>query len=102
MHLAEEWQHMVLAQAEHFNIFDDHHLVVRDGKERVLEHRLGIFVIAASEKLKRFVKTSSSAQQAFALGIYAEADEHLLHQLFKAGGGQGRSFDCMLHSLVPL
>ena len=32
MHFAEKREQMVLAQAEHFNVFDDDHLVIIHGK----------------------------------------------------------------------
>src|SRR5580704_883577 len=37
VHLAEEGQHVMLAQAEHFYVLDDDHLVVGDGKKSALE-----------------------------------------------------------------
>src|SRR5262245_3088944 len=33
VHLAEEWQHVMLTQAEHLNVFDDHHLVVSNSEQ---------------------------------------------------------------------
>ena len=43
VHLAEKRQHVVLAQAEQFDVFDDHHLVVIHGEERAFEQGLGVF-----------------------------------------------------------
>src|ERR1700757_3081459 len=43
VHLAEKWQQMVLAQTEHLDVFDDHHLIVADGEQSSLEESLGIF-----------------------------------------------------------
>src|SRR5271169_5434595 len=34
MHLAKERQEVMLAQAEHFDVFYDHHLVIADGVQR--------------------------------------------------------------------
>ena len=87
MNFAEERQHVVLAQTEHLDVFHDHHLVVGDGEEGVLEHRLWVFVIATREKLECLVHPSRRAQQTFALGIFIETDEHFSHQLFEGGAG---------------
>src|SRR5579864_8135199 len=35
VHLAEKWQHMVLAEAEHFDVLHDHHFVISNGKQSV-------------------------------------------------------------------
>jgi hypothetical protein len=37
MHFAEEWQQVMLAQAEHFHVFDDDHLVIFFVEERAFE-----------------------------------------------------------------
>src|ERR1022692_1790212 len=47
VHFAEERQQVMLAEAEHFYVFDDYHFVVRDGEERAFEQGLGIFGVAA-------------------------------------------------------
>ncbi len=52
VHFAEERQQVVLAEAEHFDVFDDYHLVVGDGEERAFEQGLGIFGVAAGQKLQ--------------------------------------------------
>jgi hypothetical protein len=38
-----------------------------------------------------------SFSEAFAVGVFAEADDHLLHQIFEAGGSKGRGFGERIH-----
>ncbi len=89
VHLAEKRKQMVLAEAEHLDIFDDHHLVVADGEERALEQSLGIFGVAAGEKLQGLANPLRSLLKTFALRVFAEADEHFLDEIFEAGAGEG-------------
>ena len=44
MHLAKKRQKMVLAQAEHFDVFHDHHFVVIDREQRSAQEFRGIFL----------------------------------------------------------
>ena len=46
MHLAEERQQVVLTQAEHLNIFDNDHLIIAHFKQRALEHRASVLLVA--------------------------------------------------------
>ena len=54
MHLAEEGQHVVLAEAEHFDVFHDDHLVVINGEQRALEQSFGIFVVSLVRNFMAF------------------------------------------------
>jgi hypothetical protein len=47
VHFSEEGQQVMLAEAEHFDVFDDDHFVVGDGEERAFEQGFGIFGVAA-------------------------------------------------------
>src|SRR5258708_6443565 len=69
VHLAEEWQHVVLAQAEHFDVFDDDHLVVGDAEERAFKQGLGIFGVATSKELQGFANALWGEDEAFALWV---------------------------------
>src|SRR6202050_1375124 len=80
MHFAEEWQQMVLAEAEHFYVFDDDHLVVVDGEERAFEQGLGIFAVAAGEELQGLVNSLRSLLETFAVRVFAYANDHFLDQ----------------------
>ena len=90
MDLAEKRQHVVLTQAEHLDVFHDHHFVVSDGEEGILQHGLGVFAVAASKKLKRLMHTGRSALEPLALGIFVETDEHFSHEVFESRAGEGR------------
>ena len=90
VHLAEERQHVVLAEAEHLDVFHDHHFVVADGEERALQQRFGVFVIAPGEELESFVNPLGCTKETFAHGIFAQANEHFADEIFESGGGEGR------------
>src|SRR5437868_766616 len=62
VYLAEEGQHVMLAQAEYLDIFDDHHFVVADGEEGVLEHGVGILLVAFGKKLEGMVYAFGRAE----------------------------------------
>lgn len=89
---AEERQHVVFAEAEHFDVFDDDHFVVGDGEECAFEQSFGVFGVAAGEKLHGFVNALGSSSKAFAGRVFAEADEHFLHEVFEGGAGEGGGF----------
>ena len=89
VHFAEERQHVVLAEAEHFDVFDDDHFVVGDGEERAFEQSFGVFGVAAGEKLHGLANALGSLLKAFAVRVFAEADEHFLDEVFEAGAGEG-------------
>ena len=97
VYLAEERQHVVLAQAEHLNVFNDDHLVVIDIKKRAAQHLLGILVVSLGKKLERLGVALRRLQQAFALSVFAHAHQHLAHELLKRCAGKGRDFDCRFH-----
>src|SRR5580704_11314583 len=78
VHFAEEWQQVVLAQAEHFYVFDDDHLVVIDGEERAFEQGLGVFGVAAGQELQGLVNSLRSLLKTFAVRVFAQADDHFL------------------------
>src|SRR5258708_39875026 len=46
VHLAEKWQQVVFAQAEHFDVFYDDHLVVVDREQRLPQEGFRIVLIA--------------------------------------------------------
>src|SRR5579863_10507606 len=89
VHFAEEWQHVVLAEAEHFDVFDDDHFVVGFGEERAFEQGFGIFGVTAGEKLHGLADALGSLLKAFAVGVFAEADEDFLNEIFEGGASEG-------------
>src|SRR3981189_95337 len=64
MHLAKKRQKMVLAQAEHFDVFHNHHLVVVDSEQRLAQKRFGIVLVALDEKLHGFMHARWSTRKA--------------------------------------
>ena len=44
----------MLAEAEHFDVFHDHHFVVVDREQRLAQKRFGIVLVALDEKLHGF------------------------------------------------
>ncbi len=97
VHFAEKRQHVVLAEAEHFDVFDDDHFIVGFGEEGAFEQGFGVFGVAAGEELHGFVDALGSLLKAFAVGIFAEADEHFLDQVFEGGAGQGGGLFCLFN-----
>jgi len=100
VHFAEEGQHVVFTQAEHFDVFDDDHFVVADGEERAFEQGFGIFGVAAGEELHGFANALGSLLKAFAVGIFAEADEHFPDEVLEAGPGEGGGLGGWLHNQI--
>ncbi len=78
---------MVLAKAEHLDVLHDHHLVVIHAEERALQDLLRVFAVALGEILQRLRVTLRGLGQSFAVRLFAQADEHLARQFFKAGTG---------------
>ena len=72
MHFAEERQHMVLAEAEHFHVFYDDHLVVTDCKQRSLQQLFGIFLVSLGQVLQCMLHTLRCAQQPFTLRVFTQ------------------------------
>ena len=85
VHLAEEWQDVVLAQAEHLDIFDNDHLVVIDGEEGIAKDFFRILVVALGQVAQGLPITFRRFEQTLAIRVLAQADEHLARQLFDLG-----------------
>ena len=88
VHLAEKRQHVVLAQREHLDVPDDHHLVVIHLEQRVAQNLRGILLVSLGEKGQRFLHTLWRRAQAVAIGIFAQARENLAVHLLRAVGAQ--------------
>ncbi len=100
VHFAEEREQVVLAEAEHFDVFDDDHFVVGDGKERALEQGVGVFGVSAREELQGFADALGCVLETFALWILAETHEHLLDEVFEAGAGEAGGFGGWFHGHI--
>jgi hypothetical protein len=87
VNLAEEREQVVLAEAEDLDVFDDDHFIVVHGEERTFQQGLGIFLISLGEELHGFVDALGSGGKAFAVGIFAEADNGFADEVFVSGAG---------------
>src|SRR5579863_7923146 len=72
---------MVFAQAEKFDVFHHHHLVIVHAEGGAVQHRIQILVIAAGKKFQRFLKTLRRLAQSFAVRIFADQRDYLAHQV---------------------
>src|SRR4051812_35746055 len=93
VHFAEEWKHVMFAEAEHLNVFDDDHLVVRHREQGALEQGLGIFLIALGQVLHCFVDALRGGGETFAYRIFAQTNQHFANQVFETGAGHRRIFE---------
>src|SRR5216683_7324821 len=62
----------MFAQAEKFDVLYYHHFVVGDAEGCAVQYMVDILMIAASEKLQRFLVPFRSLPQTFAFGIFAD------------------------------
>src|SRR4029077_4729992 len=92
MHLPEKRQHVMLAQAEHLDVFDDDHLIVGDREKRAFHEGFGIFLVALGQKFHRLVHTLRRSSEAFARRVFPQAHNNLTHQFFVTGAGQSWCF----------
>jgi cytochrome c biogenesis protein CcmG, thiol:disulfide interchange protein DsbE len=97
VHLAEEREQVVLAQTEHLHVFYDDHLVVLFSEECATQDLLRVFLISLGEKLERLRHPLGRAQQALALRVFTQAQQHLSRQLREAGGLDSYGFQGLLH-----
>jgi len=70
--LAEERQHVVLAQAVEVDVADDHHLVILDGEEGVVDQPVEINRISACEEAKRLFDATRGFAQAVTPWIFSK------------------------------
>ena len=96
MHLAEEWQHVVLAEREHLNVLHNHHLVVIDIEHGAAQYFCGIFVVSLGEKGHGFLDASGSLHQAVTIGILAEALQYFAIHLLRADAASPASLSTAL------
>src|SRR5258708_7320318 len=92
MDLAEERQHMMLAQAEDLYVFGDDHLVIVHFKESALQNLVGIDVGAAGEIFEGLLHALGGFDQSVACRIFAEPHEHFTQQFFRRSRGQSELF----------
>src|SRR5215470_10861632 len=89
VNFAKKGQQVVLAKAEHLDVFHDHHFVVADSEKGFLQQCVRVFLVALGKELQCAVHTVRRAGQAFAGRVFTQADEHFFDKFFKAGTGYG-------------
>ena len=81
--LADEGQQVVLAQRIQLDVLDDHHLVVVGGEQRAVDDLVQRLLVAVAEVLHGLGGALGRIQQAFAFGIFTEADEDFAVMLWQ-------------------
>src|SRR5487761_94683 len=81
---AEERKQVMLAQAIHFDVLDDHHFVIAHAEHRTIQKFLRVLSVTAGEKTQSLVKTLGSPAQSFAIGILTEQDDDAPNQIGNA------------------
>src|SRR4051812_12349000 len=81
--LAEEWQHVMLAQTVKLDIANEHHLIVTIFEERVSHHIDGIYIVSIREELQALLHTSRRVKKSIPLGILSQGLKHHAGQLLE-------------------
>jgi hypothetical protein len=74
--LAIERDHVVLTQAVHLDVFDDHHLLHLLGEDCAANDFHRIVTLTLREKLHRFGDALGCLQEAFAIGVFTNQREN--------------------------
>ena len=80
VHLAEKGQQMMFAEAEEFDILDDHHLVILHAEERVVDDLLDILRVTAGEVFQCLVGALGRTQKAFPSRVLTEPSQDFGHK----------------------
>ena len=75
--LAEERQQVMLAETVEVDVPDDHHLVIIDAEQRVVQRGVDIGRVAARQELERLLHPLRCIEQSFARRILAQLREQL-------------------------
>lgn len=73
---AEERKQMVLAKAEHLDVFDDNHLIVCDIEQCRVQQLLRIHAVSAGQKTQGVVHSLWSIDQTVAGGVFPDLGEN--------------------------
>ena len=76
VHLAEEGQHVVLAEAVEVDVAYNDHLAVVLAEHGRAQHLGRVLAVAAGEHLQRLGHTLGGFQQTFAVGVFANKTQH--------------------------
>lgn len=82
MDLAEEGEQVMLAEAEEFDIFDDHHTLRVDGVQSLVYDGLQILLVARSEVLIGRGGALGSSSESGTVGIFSQGLEEFLEEFF--------------------
>ena len=86
VYLAEEGEHMMLAEGVKLDVLHDHHLAVVVLKGGSTEHRLGILMVASGECLERLGDAYRRLLEAIAVGVLTQLGEDLTGELSQSVG----------------
>ncbi len=92
MSLAEERKQMMLAHREELNVLHDHHLVIIDVEERIVENVRDVHRITAREELHGLLHALRCAHQSIARGVFAKTYEQFAIEILRRDTIQQRSF----------
>ena len=84
---------MVLALREEFDVFHDHHLVVVNIEECIVQHLGHVHGVAAREEGHGLLHALRGAHQAIAGRVFSNADEQLTVQVLRGNAIQQGCFD---------
>lgn len=76
MHFADKWNHVVFAEGENFNIFDDDQLIVVFVENCAINEVSHVLFITFGEKHKGFGITFGGMEEAFSGRIFANTLEN--------------------------
>ena len=81
MALAEERQHVMLAEAVEIDVLHDDHFAIVHREQRIVEDRIDIGVVAAGEELQRFLDALRSPDEPLSSRVLAELDQELPNEI---------------------
>ena len=77
MRFADEGQQVMFTQRIQLDVVDNDHFIVVGGEQRAVDDFFDTLFITVTQVLHGFGRTQRCIEQAFAVGIFAEADEDL-------------------------
>jgi hypothetical protein len=83
MRPAEEWQHVVFAQAEKIDLLDDHHLAISFIENGAVQDFRHILAVAFREKLIGFCDTVRSLQESLPFRVLPQRGQDLRDEPFQ-------------------
>ncbi len=98
VHLAEEGQQVMFAEAEHLDVLHDHHLVVVDVEQRAFQQLFRIFAIALGQILQGLGIALGRVQQSSRAGSSPRRTIISRTRSAIAGARSSRCFDQFFHS----